>query len=404
MNVLLRSTDIRMPHARLIAWSIVLGIGLAALLATRPWSSRNSFRQMRMFAEGDRIHNFQSMDEIFPDRVVRHAAPARRFAVQARSLPNAFEYGGHPVALDEFFDRTVTTGLLVLQGDTIVAERYFRGARADTPLTSWSVAKSVVSLLIGIAKAEHRIAAVTDPLARYAPELRGTAYGRVSLRDALTMSSGIAFSERYGDWASDIHTLFSRLFYFRESAAHYLAHRAAEAAPGARFQYASSDTLALALALRHAVGVPLATYLQQKLWQPLGMEYDASWSMEESGGLELGFCCLNVRLRDYAKLGRLVARGGDWDGRRIVPAEWIEESTRIEPARAPGKLAMLPWGYQYQWWLPGRDAVMAAGIWGQYIYVDRAHGTVIVKTSVDPDFMQHDVETVSAFQAIVDAL
>jgi CubicO group peptidase (beta-lactamase class C family) len=239
------------------------------------------------------------------------------------------------------------------------------------------------------------------PLATYVPELRGAAYGKVSIHDALTMSSGIAFSEEYDDPISDIHTMFARLLYFRESAAHYLAGRNAEVEPGSRFHYASADTFALGLALGHAVEKPLSVYLEEKLWVPLGMEYDATWNTESDDGAELAFCCLNVRLRDYAKLGRLVAHFGDWDGQRIVPEAWIRESTRIEPARAPGTLPKHPWGYQYQWWIPGRDgAFMAAGVWGQFIYVDPSRELVIVKTSVDPDFMARADEVVAFFESV----
>jgi CubicO group peptidase (beta-lactamase class C family) len=132
---------------------------------------------------------------------------------------------------------------------------------------------------------------------------------------------------------------------------------------------------------------------------------DATWNTENDDGAELGFCCLNVRLRDYAKIGRLVARRGDWDGRRIVSQEWIQESTRLEPARAPGKLPGHSWGYQYQWWLPDAEgAFMAAGVWGQFIYVVPRKNLVIVKTSVDPDFMARSDETVAFFEAIRDAL
>jgi CubicO group peptidase (beta-lactamase class C family) len=219
------------------------------------------------------------------------------------------------------------------------------------------------------------------------------------------MSSGIAFSEKYDDPVSDIHTMFARILYFRESATHYLAGRDSEAPPGTRFHYASSDTFALGLALGRAVGKPLATYLEEKLWVPLGMEYDAVWNTESDDGAEFAFCCLNVRLRDYAKIGRLVARGGDWDGRRVVPEEWIRESTRIEPARAPGTLQVRPWGYQYQWWIPGRAGeFMAAGVWGQYIYVDPVREFVVVKTSVDPDFMTNADETVALFEALREGL
>src|SRR6185312_8487953 len=302
-----------------------------------------------------------------------------------------YVFGGGTRPLEPFLDLTTTTGLLVLKDDTIVSERYFRGADAGAAFTSWSVAKSVVSLLVGIARDEGRIDDLGAGLAHYAPALEGSDYGRVPLADALTMSSGIRFGEDYENPLSDIHTMFARIFYLRENAAHYLGSLHAERAPGAAFHDASADTFAIGLALSHAVGAPLTTYLEEKLWQPLGMEYDATWNVEGEDGAELAFCCLNVRLRDYAKIGRLVGRGGDWYGRRLVSEAWLDESLRAAPARAPGKLPDFRWGYAYQWWVPsaGRDAVMAAGVWGQFIWVDRAKNVVIVKTSVDPDFEAH---------------
>ncbi|HVU02527.1 MAG TPA: serine hydrolase [Polyangiaceae bacterium] len=380
-----------------LAGGAVLALAVAA---GRPWSSRNSLRQMRLFAPGSRIENFREMDAIFPAKTLTHARVPHRFQTVLRPLPASFRFGGKDVPVTDFLDRTVTTGLLVLRGETILTEQYFRGAREDSPLTSWSVAKSVVSLLIGIAKAEGKFPDLGTKLETLVPEFRGSAYGAVPVRDALTMSSGIDFSEEYDDPTSDIHTMFARLLYFRESAVHYLGTRKALRPPGDAFHYASSDTFALGLALRHAVGKSLAEYLQEKLWTPLGMEYDATWNAESDDGAELAFCCLNVRLRDYAKIGRLAARFGDWDGQRIVPEEWIRESTRVEPARAPGTLPKHPWGYEYQWWIPASGAFMAAGVWGQFIFVDPAKEFVIVKTSVDPRFMENADETIAFFEAL----
>jgi CubicO group peptidase (beta-lactamase class C family) len=382
--------------------AIVVGlIAAVAFAAARPWSSRNSFRQALIFAPSSRVRNFRTMDELFPAKVVHRGPTARTFERRERALPTSFAFGGHTTDTDEFLARTTTTALLVLRNDEIVSERYFLGATADTPMTSWSVAKSVVSILVGIARDEGRLRDLSMTLDAYSPALAGSDYGRVSLHDALTMSSGIAFSEEYDRAASDIHTLFARVLYLRESVGHYLALRSREVAPGTRFHYASSDTLALGLALRDAVRTPLAQYLEEKLWKPLGMEYDASWNSESDTGMELAFCCLNVRPRDFAKIGRLMARGGDWDGKRIVSESWVRESTRPEEPRAAGRLPRHPWGYQYQWWIPGTPgAFMAAGVWGQFIYVDPARRLVIVKTSVDPDFERNGDETVAMFEAV----
>jgi CubicO group peptidase (beta-lactamase class C family) len=391
--------------ARRAAAIVAALIAAVAFAAARPWSSRNSFRQMLIFAPSTRVRNFRTMDELFPYRVVHRGPTARTFERRERTLPSTFTYGGATRNVDEFLARSTTTSLLVLQDDELVSERYFLGATAETPMTSWSVAKSVVSILVGIARDEGRLGDLSRTLDTYSPALAGSDYGRVSLHDALTMSSGIDFSEEYDNAASDIHTLFARVFYFRESVGHYLASRSREVAPGTRFHYASTDTLAIGLALRDAVRTPLAQYLEEKLWKPLGMEYDATWNAESDTGMELAFCCLNVRPRDFAKIGRLMARGGDWDGKRILSESWVREATRPEAPRTPGRLPRHPWGYQYQWWIPGTPgAFMAAGVWGQFIYVDPARQVVIVKTSVDPDFDRNGDENVALFETIAASL
>jgi CubicO group peptidase (beta-lactamase class C family) len=397
---------VRWPALRRVLLACVALILLIALLMTRPWATDNSWRQLSLFSPSTRIHNFRTMHEVFPARAVRHGSAPHRFERAERPLPASFAFQGAKRSVGEFLDRTTTTGLLVLRGNTILTERYFRGTRQDTPLTSWSVAKSFVSLLIGIARDQRRIGDLSTRLEHYVPELRGSPYGRVSLRDALTMSSGIAFSEVYDDPFSDIRNLFARIFYWRESAAHYLATLDAQDAPGSRFHYISSDTLALGLALRGAVHQSLTSYLEQEIWRPLGMEHDATWNVESAGGAELGFCCLNVTLRDYAKIGRLWARGGDWDGKRIVSAAWLHEATHPDAVRAPGSIGTRPWGYQYQFWIPsrGRSAFMAAGVWSQFIYVDPERELVIVKTSVDPEFEAHGDEHVALFEAIADTI
>jgi CubicO group peptidase (beta-lactamase class C family) len=163
--------------------------------------------------------------------------------------------------------------------------------------------------------------------------------------------------------------------------------------------------------LVHATGKPLATYLEQKIWGPLGMERDTAWVTDRAGdgGMEYAFCCLNATLRDYAKFGRLYLRGGDWEGRRIVPEHWVRESLIPDKPYLVHSGAYTPdWtiGYQYQWWVPegAEGEFMAIGVWGQYIYVNPRHNVIIVKTAVDPDFDARDMENLTAFRAIAAAL
>jgi CubicO group peptidase (beta-lactamase class C family) len=393
---------VRARRVPLVVAALLIGVGW--LMLFRPWSQYSGWRQMHVFDPEKRVHNFQAMDELFPARPIHRGATPHAFGESLRDLPKTYRFGGRDESTEAFLDRSTTTALLVLKGDTIQFERYYRGADRGSALTSWSVAKSVVSTLVGIALDEGAIASLDDVASKYAPELQGSAYGEVPLRHLLTMSSGVRFTEDYKDALSDIHLMFARLFVFGdhgESVGHYLASRPREAAARARFYYASADTLALGLALRGAVHMPLTSYLEQKLWQPLGMEYDATWNVD-GDGTELAFCCLNVRLRDYAKIGRLVARGGDWDGRRIVSQDWVHQATRPDAIYPPGSLPRGSFGYQYQWWIPaGSHGIFTGrGVWGQSLWVNPSHDLVIVKTSVDPDFMRRQDETEAVLEAI----
>lgn len=371
----------------------------------RPFSPFRPARQMRIFAPDQRVQNFRSMDRLFPSRLVHHSGTPfhfRRAATPAVLRDLQLKVKDQPETLDAFLNRTITTGLLIARDDEILDERYFLGTTEESPLTSWSMAKSVVSMLTGIAIAEGHLAGVDHRLTEYAPELSRGGYAQVTLQQALQMSSGIRFDETYSNPFADINMMFVHMFALNQRLNNYVSRLPAAHAPGTSFDYVSVDTQAVGMALRAAVKKPLTQYLEEKLWGPLGMEYDAFWNVDredrsDDPAMELAFCCLNVRLRDYAKIGRLAARGGDWDGRRIIPEAWMHEATQptaayLLPANQDGV------GYQYQWWVPrvsenGDDdgAFMAIGVWGQFTYVQPRDRLVIVKTSVDPrpDFTEH---------------
>lgn len=382
----------------------------------RPLSRFRPARQMRIFAPEQRVQNFRSMDQLFPSRPVhRSGAPFhfRRSATPAALRDLQLKLGGKSEPLDAFLNRTTTTGLLIARDDELLDERYFLGTTEDSPLTSWSMAKSVVSLLTGIAIEEGRLAGVDHRLSEYAPALSRGGYAQVTIQQALQMSSGIRFDETYSNPFSDINMMFVHMFALNQRLNDYVSRLPAAHAPGTAFEYVSVDTQSVGMALRAAVGKPLTQYLEEKLWGPLGMEYDAFWNVdrEDRSGdpaMELAFCCLNVRLRDYAKIGRLAARGGDWNGRRIVSEAWMKEATQPKAAHLlPANQGGV--GYQYQWWVPrvsadGSDdgAFMAIGVWGQFMYVQPRDRLVIVKTSVDP--RPDDVEHAQVFAAIAQAL
>ena len=392
---------------RFTAWTLALlaVIGLAGFL----WLRQSPYwAGITLFAEGNRVENFRSMDRVFPARAIARAGPVWEFDRDPRPLPATYAFAGEERDLAAFLDRTVTTGLLVVHRGAITHEEYRLGADETSPFTSWSMAKSVISALVGIAIDEGHIASLRDPIAAHVPELDGTPYGSVPIEDALTMSSGIAFDEDYARATSDINMLFIRAMAMGQPQVEMLAGLEGLREAGTFNDYISSDTMALGLVLEGATGMPLAEYLESRLWGPMGAEADAFWSTDRAGQ-EFALCCLNATLRDYARFGRLYLEGGARDGDQIVPAHWVEASVTPEaPHLQPGDNPASSWtfGYGYKWWIPEdpQGDFLAVGVWGQYIYIDPARDVVIVKTSADPDFDDNDHESVAAFRAIARAV
>lgn len=347
------------------------------------------------YPTGDRTTFFQTpflvgshsqLDRLFEARLVRRADTPSRLARAASEPAIQYYYQGAAADLDLYLLRNPATGLLVARGDTILVERYQYGRNDHHRFTSWSMAKTVTSMLVGIAIAEGRIRSVDDRAETYVPGLAGTEYGRTSLRHLLQMSSGVRFSEVYSG-RDDVARLAGDTFLLRgpgglEAVTPY--NQRAVAA-GTKFSYASVETQVLGLVLRQATGQPVAEYLSEKIWRPMGAEADATWLMDRAGQ-ESTYCCLNAVLRDYARLGLLLAHDGNWRGRQIIPAAWIAEATSVRSEQghlAPG-VATPVLGYGYQTWiLPGqRRGFALLGVRGQAILVDPVSRLVLVHTAV----------------------
>ena len=391
---------------RISSWVLA---GLAMLVLAAPLSLRSgpSWAGDGLFAEDSRVESFRNMDRVFPYRTIAGTDSVWAFGRDPRPLPARYVHEGRERDLSEFLEQTVTTGLLVVHHGDIVHEEYRLGATEASRFTSWSVAKSVLSALIGIAIEEGHIGGVGDPIARYVPAVVGSAYENVSIEDALTMSSGVAFDENYADPDSDINRLFVD-FATGTPVEEIIARLDSAREPGRFNDYISSDSMVLGLVLESATGMPLSAYLETRLWGAMGAEADAFWNMDATGR-DLALCCLNATLRDYARFGRLYLEDGRRDGAPIVPADWV--ATSVNPAAAhlqPGDNPASSWtfGYGYQWWVPENPQgdFLAIGIWGQYIYVDPVREVIIVKTGADPLFDERDHETVAAFRAIAHAV
>jgi CubicO group peptidase (beta-lactamase class C family) len=281
--------------------------------------------------------------------------------------------------LEAFLAASHTTAFLVVRGDTLLYEGYFNGATHDSVQTSMSMAKSVLSALVGVAIGEGRIGSVDDPITRYVPELarRDPRFAQITLRHLLTMTSGLRYEEGGGPFGDDTAT-----YYAPDLRTLALEETEVAEAPG-RFQYNNFNPLLVGLALERATCMPVAAYLEARLWRPLGMEADGSWSLDsQRSGFEKMESGLNARAVDFAKFGLLFARGGRWQGRQLVPKAWVRDPTvvptRVAAAPAPG--------YQYFWWVQDQrrpPARFARGRYGQHLYLVPEDDLVLVRFGRD---------------------
>jgi CubicO group peptidase (beta-lactamase class C family) len=285
--------------------------------------------------------------------------------------------------LERFLAQSDTTAFLIVRGDRLLYEGYFNGYDHDSVQTSMSVAKSVLGALVGIAIDQGRIGSVDDPITRYVPELaaRDPRFGQITLRHLLAMRSGLRYEESGGPWGDDTAT-----YYAPDLRKLALEGTEVVEAPGRRFHYNNYNPLLVGLALERATGMPVATYLERRLWQPLGMEADGSWSLDSrASGFEKMESGLNARAVDFAKLGLLVARDGRFRGRQRLPRAWVQELTRVPT----GGGSVPASGYRFFWWTQDDrhpPAVFARGKYGQHLYVVPDSDLVLVRFGRDAGY------------------
>lgn len=291
--------------------------------------------------------------------------------------------------LAEYLARRKVRAFLVLRGDTILYERYREGYGPATPSSSFSVAKSVTSALLGQALASGAIRSLDDSVTRYIPELaRNPAYRGVTLRHLLGMRSGIAYTRTNGHAWHDLRSSDAR-FYYTSNLEKSIREQHREDPPGLRWAYKDSDAALLGWILSRATGRTLARQLEEGIWRPIGAEHDASWDLDREQGLENAASGLNATARDFARLGRLYLEGGMAGGRTILPGEWVTESTTLDRSRSEPEVSTW-WLMQHQnfWWIPMQnwDAerdFFADGSRGQRIYVHPRSRIVIVQLAND---------------------
>ncbi|MEX2470900.1 MAG: serine hydrolase domain-containing protein, partial [Gemmatimonadota bacterium] len=320
-----------------------------------------------IWTAAERRAGFQRYDHIFPTRAIP-ASPERL------ALPPATTPWPADIDIDGFMEHDSVMGLIVVRGGEVLAERYRAGHAAETRWVSYSISKSLVSMLVGAAIQDGYIASVDDPVTRYVPLLRESAYDGVTIEDVLTMSSGVAWNEDYGDPESDVS---QEIHYDAVERLRFLGDRERVAPPGTRFNYSTGEIFLAGAVVRGAVGNNLSAYLARRIWEPYGMEDDASWMLVEPGGPEYAGCCISATLRDYARIGMVALSDGVApDGTRVLPEGWMAESTTPSPANP---------GYGYLWWLHDDGSFSARGIFGQLIHVDPALDLVVAMHGLWPE-------------------
>jgi CubicO group peptidase (beta-lactamase class C family) len=371
------------------------------------------FDQLALFSGAPQHQNFGRFKDMAPTSAM--AASTKPFAFpfgKSIDLPNHYSFEGQQKSVEEFFTETDTTALLVLKEGQMVLERYALTGGPDVHWISWSVSKSFVSALVGIAVHEGHIRSVDDPISDYIPVPKGSAYHGVSIKNVLQMSSGARWNEDYSDPSCDVFRLAAAMG-GAMSLEEFVAGMATESPPGTICRYNSGETQALGMLLAYATKRTLSDYMQEKLFEPLGMNAEGYWLVDKTGK-EMAFAGLNLIARDFIKIGELYRNDGVWNGQQVVPAAWVKASITADASHlVPGKPWLsdytLPFGYGYQWWLPaGQDGEFTAlGIYNQVVYADRSRGVVIYKQSANRSYgtskdeaTNREIETIEFVRSI----
>ena len=347
-----------------------------AIAEGNPWSPRY------------RVGAFSHLDAIYSTRRIARADAPWLFKRSAGDV--RYRLQGRQASLSEYVARHPVTGLVVVRDGHILFEHYQYGRTDGDLLLAQSMTKSVTGLLIGTAIADGAIKSIDDTPATYVDGFKGSEFGRTPIRDLLHMASGVDFGEEE-DGARDLNRLWRDMVLgaglFKKGTIDSIKQfNRRSAPPGTRYHYASIEPDVLAVVLRYATRQPLSTYLQDRLWRPIGAEADATW-LVDAEGFEVGHFGLSAALRDYARVGRLLACDGAWDGTQIVPARWVVEATSVRSSDqylAPGH-AMQKFGYGYLVWLlaGSRRQFAFVGQNGQRLCVDPQSKLVMVHTALE---------------------
>jgi CubicO group peptidase (beta-lactamase class C family) len=383
---------------------ILLVLGFTDIGAAQPSEAILKVRQRFLDADINTL-TFHNIDEIFETRKVPTAGPVWDLRQKQVPLNFSYKYEGKAIPAADFPERTYTNALLIIKDDKIVFERYLNQTNENTHFLSMSMAKSITSVLVGMAVADGAISSVNDPIIKYIPELKKSGYSDVTIRQALMMRSGCNWSERYdfekATPMSELHNgaIVENRIRFTSAALPLKSIHP----PGKQFNYSTVETGVLGWVVERAVGKPLEEYMTDRWWKKAGMQSHGFWIADGKPGVGrvvngMGF---NAVLRDYGRIGLMMLHNGNANDEQLLPKVWVSESTVPDKENEPIYQGS-EFGYQYQWWtLTDSDAYFARGLQGQYIYIDPATNTIVIKLSYfPPGEFKAGNEAIAFFRAV----
>lgn len=330
------------------------------------------FPSRELIAKNDTIFKFSYQDNNNFNLEMAQLIQKYNWLIETRGI------GEYPLAetqesFESYIKSKETVAFLIIRRDTILYEKYFGNYTQASVIPSFSMAKSFTSMLIGCAIQDGLIKSVEEPVTNYVPELKKQGFDKLTIKNLLQMTSGIDFKENYYNPFGDVAKL-----YYGTNLRKQVCSFELKSEPGKKFNYNSGDSQLLGLVLERALkNQNITHYMQEKIWTPLGMEYNGSWSIDrKKNGMEKTFCCLNATAIDFAKIGRLYLNKGNWNGHQIISEQWVNESTKIETSN--GSLDY----YQYNWYV-SKESFEAIGLLGQMLYVNPVKKLIIVRLGKD---------------------
>ena len=353
----------------------------------------NPEESILFWEKSQKINGFRNGFNFVPSRVINKSSspyPLNYLLLDFSQI--SYELNGKTYTLEDYNKKFNVAGMMIVRRGNILHEQYNFGNNKDSKWISFSVTKSVTSMLLGAAIKDGYIKNIKDPVTKYLPELSGSNYDKISIKHILQMSSGIKWNEDYEDPYSDVNLAAglnsSDLYKYLSKLD--IAHK-----PGRKFNYNTAESNLIGGIVRSAVGSNLSNYLESKIWKPFGMESDAHWALDNTFLDELGGCCIYATLKDYTRIGIFALKQGKLlNGTEVLPKKWIRDSTKASKAYRH---------YGYQWWLSGPPykSYYAQGIFGQMIWIDPPTATVIVIHSASdkawtPEADQHKFALLTA--------